>query len=92
MREPKLAAYSQVIEAKLPGRIGLIDNRKLARVAKLAGAPAAPSAGLEMHVRVGDRIEKEQPIMTVFAQTRGELEYSLQYLATHLDVIVLEER
>ena len=37
-----------------------IDNRRLARIAKLAGAPFAPGAGIDLHVRVGDFVERGQ--------------------------------
>ena len=39
------------------GRVERIDNRRLARVAKLAGAPEDKTAGLELHVRVDDRVD-----------------------------------
>ena len=91
MREPPRATFSRVIETKRPGRVIRIDNRKLARVAKLAGAPAAPSAGLEIHIRLGDRVELGQPLLTVFAETHGELEYSLTFLSAHPDLIEMEE-
>ena len=87
MREPPRADFSYVLEAKSPGQVAQIDNRKLARVAKFAGAPAAPAAGVEIHVRLGDRVEKGQPLLSIFAETRGELAYSFDYLSAHLNLI-----
>jgi thymidine phosphorylase len=53
MREPPRAPFTQPFCAARGGRVSRIDNRRLARVAKLAGAPHDPSAGLVLHARVG---------------------------------------
>jgi thymidine phosphorylase len=68
-----------------------IDNRRLARVAKLAGAPRAPSAGLMLHVRVGQAVTRGEPLFTLHAEAPGELEYALAYAASGGEIIVLEE-
>lgn len=60
-------------------RVKAIDNRKLARVAKLAGAPLSPAAGLELRARTGDHVEKGQPLFTLHAQTKGEMAYAAAY-------------
>ena len=36
-------------------RVEVIDNRRIAKLAKLAGAPEDKAAGVELHVRLGDR-------------------------------------
>ncbi|MFW1410965.1 thymidine phosphorylase, partial [Vibrio parahaemolyticus] len=66
--------------------------RRIARVAKLAGAPRAASAGIELHVRVGQALEKGASLYTVHAEAPGELEYALNYAARHGDIVRLEER
>lgn len=77
--EPGAAPYTAVVEADLPGRVEQIDNRRLARVAKLAGAPAAQAAGVECSLRLGDAVTRGQPLYIVHAHSRGELEYALAY-------------
>ncbi|MCP6757153.1 thymidine phosphorylase, partial [Klebsiella pneumoniae] len=56
-----------------------MDNRRLARIAKLAGAPRAPAAGLDLHVRLNERVETGQPLFTLHAETPGELAYALAF-------------
>jgi thymidine phosphorylase len=68
-----------------------IDNRRLARLAKLAGAPQAPTAGVELLVHLGDRVEVDQPVLYVHAEAPGELAYALTYLDSHPELIVVEE-
>ncbi len=43
------------------GIVGAIDNRRLSRLAKLAGAPEDKAAGIELHVRVGDNGRARRP-------------------------------
>ncbi len=80
LREPPVAPIREVVAAPASGRITSVDCRRLARAAKLAGAPAAPAAGIELHASVGARVAKGQPLFTLHAQTRGELQYALDYL------------
>ena len=89
MHEPPRAAFTEVIAATRVGRIAAIDNRRLARVAKLAGAPRAPASGLEIHVELGDMVRHDQPLITLHAESRGELEYAQRYLAANPDIIAL---
>ena len=78
-REPPAAEFTAVVEADRQGRVERIDNRRIARVAKLAGAPASPAAGVECALRLGDAVTPGQPLYTLHAQSRGELEYALAY-------------
>ena len=88
-REPETAGFRVDVEATAPGRVTAIDNRRIARIAKLAGAPAAASAGVDCSTRIGDAVQPGQPLMTVHAQTRGELAYALDYARRH-DVFTLD--
>jgi thymidine phosphorylase len=91
MREPPRAAFTDVVTATRVGQIGSIDNRRLARIAKLAGAPRAPASGLEIHVKLGDIVRRDQPLITLHAETRGELEYAQRYLGANPGTIALDE-
>lgn len=90
LREPRLAPLQQVLRASEPGRIRSIDNRRLARLAKLAGAPENPAAGIDMHVRLDETVLNEQPLCTIHAESRGELEYALAYAESNPDIIEVE--
>jgi thymidine phosphorylase len=90
-REPPVAPFQQVLEAPATGTLRAIDNRLLARVAKLAGAPASAVAGVEMRGRVGDAVQAGEPLMTVHAQSRGELAYALAYARSQAVVDIGQE-
>jgi len=91
LREPPTAGFRREVSAAADGRVAAIDNRRLARIAKLAGAPADPAAGLELHVRLGQTVEAGAPLFTVHAETAGELEYALGYARQQRGIIRLEE-
>ena len=90
-REPMAAGFHAEVVASAAGSIIAIDNRRLAKLAKLAGAPAAPTAGVECSLRLGDRVERGEPLLTIHAQARGELDYALAYAAGHEIVRVESE-
>lgn len=68
----------------------MIDNCKIARLAKLAGAPGSKAAGVELHVELGEPVSSGQPLCTVHAESPGELAYALDYAAANPDVVVVD--
>jgi Thymidine phosphorylase len=52
--EPGTAAQRIEILAPHAGELTAVDNRRIARIAKLAGAPRQKSAGIRLLVRIGD--------------------------------------
>lgn len=61
------------------GRVTAIDNRQLSRLAKLAGAPSTPAAGLRLHVRVGEVITPKDALFTLYSDSTGERDYALDF-------------
>ncbi|MBG9390220.1 thymidine phosphorylase family protein [Caenimonas aquaedulcis] len=92
MREPPVAPCRQEIVAPRSGTVIGMDNRRLARVAKLAGAPKTPCAGIDLHVRTGEFVERGQPLYTLHAGSPGALAYAADYAhAQHDAVHVIED-
>jgi len=71
------------------GVVSAIDNRRLARLAKLAGAPEDPGAGLRLYFNVGDRLAAGAKLFTLFSDSKGEKEYAMEFYNTNRDMIVL---
>jgi thymidine phosphorylase len=87
-----VAPFQQPLTALRSGTVIAIDNRRLSRIAKLAGAPKASSAGIDMHVQLGSVVEHGQPLFTLHAATRGELAYAMEYATTQAEPVhVMEE-
>ena len=90
MREIPQASFTHTIESKKSGIIVNIDNRQIARVAKLAGAPKSKSAGVELLVPLHSVVRKSQPLFKLYAETRGELNYALDFLKQGHEIFQIE--
>lgn len=88
--EPPKARLQCTVTATTNGRLVDLDNRKIAQVAKLAGAPDSPAAGLRLHVRQGETIVTGQPLMTIHADTDAELAYALAHASQATDMLRIE--
>lgn len=91
MREPRAADHTFTLEAPHRGTLTVIDNRRLARAAKLAGAPGAAAAGMELHERLGARVEAGQPLLTLHAESPGEMAYARAFVADNPEMLVISE-
>lgn len=89
MRIPPKSSHRHPLAAAHAGRVNAIDNRRIAKLAKLAGAPEAKAAGIELHVRFGDLVSAGQPLCTIHADAPGELAYALAYAAANHDIIMV---
>jgi len=89
-REPTIAAHFAPVLSPRAGVVSAIDNRRLARVAKLAGAPQDPAAGLEIHVKLGKRVDAGQPLFTIHAESPGELGYARTFVEGGPDIVAIE--
>lgn len=56
------------------GTISGINCLQLNRLARTAGAPLAKGAGIRLFCRIGDRVEKGQPLYRIHAYDRSELD------------------
>jgi thymidine phosphorylase len=89
-REPNLAPFKYDVFSKKSGKISFIDNRKLARIAKLAGAPKSPSAGVTFFAPLNKHVQKGDLLFSIYAESTGELAYANAYLETLNDLIQIE--
>lgn len=78
--EPSQADQVVVETSDRRGRITAIDNRRLSKIAKLAGAPGRKKAGILLRAGLGDIVEKGTPMFEIHAETKGELEWAWDYV------------
>lgn len=57
------------VTAERTGYVRGIDRRRLPQLAKLAGARGAPIAGLDLHVELGDNVQRGMPMFTLHAES-----------------------
>lgn len=91
MRTPPVAAFSTALLAPYRGLVVGVDNRRLARVAKLAGAPQVAAAGLSFLAPIGSMLQAGQPWLMIHAQSPGQLDYARSYAQGQADLLLLQE-
>lgn len=90
MRVPPRAERVRPLTSARAGRVVGINNRKLARLAKFAGAPRSQVAGVHLEIRIGDAVEIGQPLLHVHSATSGELAYALEYASQCGEIVELD--
>lgn len=90
MREFKKASLFHTIESKCSGTIVNIDNRIIASVAKLAGAPLSKAAGVELLAPLHTLVHQSQPLFKIYAETKGELNYALDFIQEGHEIFQIE--
>lgn len=88
--EPSLAKFQYEIKATHSGRVINIDNRRLAQIAKLAGAPDNTSAGVDFLSPLQKKVEKGQTLYVIHSESQGELDYALEYYRSQDNIITIQ--
>lgn len=89
-KEPGYAKYKHDVLAEKEGTVKTIDNRRLARVAKLAGAPKSPSAGILFLSPVGKKVKRGETLFTIYSEAQGELDYAIRYMKSNNDIVKIQ--
>jgi thymidine phosphorylase len=89
-KEPQFAPYKMEIQASKSGVVVEIDNRRLAKIAKLAGAPNDLTAGLLLLTPLQTKVDKGDVLFIIYSETKGELKYAIEYLKTELGIITIQ--
>lgn len=89
--EPGHAPFHAVETAPFAGVIAEIDNRRIARIAKLAGAPGRKNAGVLLHKRPGERVDQGEPLYEIHAETSGELDWARDYARSSTSAFTIGE-
>jgi thymidine phosphorylase len=84
---PAEAGYRHTSVSPRDGRIQEIDCWEIARVAKRAGAPANPAAGVRLLRSVGDAVRRGEPLFEIHAQSAAQLDFARDYAAAHAEIV-----
>ena len=67
-----------VVNAPATGYVIELNNKALISLARTAGAPHDKGAGLLLNAKKGNRVEKGQPIFTIFAERSWRLQKAIE--------------
>jgi thymidine phosphorylase len=76
---PPAAPFRAEVLATRDGRLHSIDCLEVNAIAKLAGAPANPAAGLRVLHGTDAVVARGEPLLEIHAQSRAQLEFALEY-------------
>lgn len=76
----KPAKFTKTVVAQKTGVVKSIENKPIAHLARLAGAPKDPEAGLLLHKKIGDEVKKGEPLFTIYASSPDRLNYALEFI------------
>lgn len=72
----ELGQLTYDVLAQDDGVVTGIDNLQMARIARFAGAPMDKGAGVDLFKKLGDRVEKGEPLYRVFAEFSSDFKFS----------------
>lgn len=73
----KLGALTHEVTAQRAGRVVAINCERIAAVARLAGAPTDPGAGLELLKGVGDPVRAGDPLYRIYGAEPSEFGFAI---------------
>jgi thymidine phosphorylase len=76
-----LGTLTHDVPATEDGVVTAIDCLRLARVARLAGAPMDKGAGVDLFKRIGDPVERGEPLYRIHAVFEADFRFATQFAA-----------
>ncbi|MEJ5999025.1 thymidine phosphorylase family protein [Paucibacter soli] len=76
---PQVGSLQAEVLAEADGVLVALDNLRIARIARLAGAPQVPGAGLDLLKKLGDPVAKGEPLYRIYAQFDADLRFALSH-------------
>jgi len=75
----KWGKYKKDIFMKKNSKIKEIDNKKITLLARIAGCPMDKAAGLYLYKHVGDKLEKGEKVITIYAESKSRLREAINF-------------
>jgi len=85
----EVGKHSRVVTSDRDGYVDSINNKSIIKVSRVAGTPKSKGAGIMIHKKQGMKVDKDEPIYTVYADSKIKLEEAIE-VAFKLRPIVIE--
>ena len=80
---PSLGVHRFDVKAPSSGRVAAIDCERIARIARLAGAPMDKGAGIDLLHKVGSDVVAGDPLYVIYANSQTGLGFARELAAEH---------
>ncbi len=85
----RVGEHAVTIESPIEGAVTYIDNAVITMIARAAGAPFDKGAGVYLHAKVGYRVNKGDPLFTIYSSSASRLEEAAN-IANRYPAIIVE--
>lgn len=75
-----IGQYKHTVKAEKEGKISHIDNKKISKIARAAGAPRNRGAGVYLYRLKGDRVKPGDLLFDIHAESEAALDYAIKAL------------
>ncbi len=84
-----LGKHTYTIESPIEGAVTYIDNAAITTIARAAGAPFDKGAGIYLHAKVGYRVNRGDPLLTIYSSSAARLREAIN-IATRYSPLIVE--
>ena len=74
----KVGEFQYQYKSPRKGKIIEIDNIKISKIARSAGAPQNKEAGIYLYKKLKDKVNKGEAIFTIYSENKDKLEFAKQ--------------
>ncbi|WKZ31365.1 MAG: thymidine phosphorylase [Candidatus Dojkabacteria bacterium] len=78
--EIKIGDYEQKFMAERDGIIDFVDNKEIVKISRALGNPFIKEAGVYLHKTAGDKVEKGELLLTIYATSGERLDTGIEAL------------
>ena len=87
-KDIEIGAFSFTVKARKNGYVTRINNDSIKVLGRSAGAPLDKGAGILLHKKIGDPVEKGEKLFEIYAETKSKLKECIK-LTKHLEVYTI---
>lgn len=84
----RYAKKSKEIKAEKNGKVIIINNRGISKVARTAGAPEDKAAGLYLRVKRNDKVRKGQVLFTIYSDSADKLNMATKAVKENETIVI----
>lgn len=73
-----IGSFRYEVKSERSGRISHVDNKKISKIARAAGAPKDQGAGIIMHCEMGDKVNVGDTLFEIIAESEEKLSFAIK--------------
>lgn len=84
----KPAKVTFTLKSPKNGKVRELNNASIAKIARVAGSPIDPDAGLFIHTHIGQKVKKGDPLITIYARSKAKMDNAKDILKLMDGIVV----